>query len=325
MNRKVLLTGASGFVGANLARRLLAEGHQVHLLLRENHADWRIRSIRPDVHTHVIDMADGEALKGLVKAVKPDWIFHLAAEGAYSWQNDLNRIISTNIQATMNLASACIDAGFEAFIHTGSSSEYGAKDHAPREDEFADPNSFYAAAKASATMFLRCCAVRRGLNITTLRLYSVYGPYEDPRRLIPALILNGSAGRYPPLVNPDVARDFVFSEDVCSACLLAAQNPADEPGRVFNVGSGVQTHLRDIAAVAGAYFQIAEPPAWGTMQNRNWDTQTWVADISRIQASLGWQPQVSLAEGFARTARWFQENQALLPDQRTESKNPAIK
>lgn len=314
MTRNVLLTGASGFVGANLARRLLEEGHQVHLLLRENHAGWRIRSIRPHVHIHITDMVDGEALKGIVQTVKPEWIFHLAAEGAYSWQNDLNRIIATNIQATVNLASACFDAGFEAFIHTGSSSEYGAKDHAPREDEFADPNSFYGAAKASATMFLRYCAVRRGLNITTLRLYSVYGPFEDPRRLVPALILNGSAGRYPPLVNPDVARDFVFSEDVCSACLLAAQNPVGGPGRVFNVGSGTQTRLRDIAEIARDYFQIAQPPAWGSMENRNWDTQTWVADINRIQTGLGWQPQVSLVEGFARTARWFQENLEILPD-----------
>jgi dolichol-phosphate mannosyltransferase len=315
MSKKVLVTGASGFVGANLARRLLREGHQVHLLLRENHAGWRIRSIRQDVQVHVIDMADGEALKGLARSVKPDWIFHLAAEGAYPWQNDLNRIIATNIQATMNLASACVDAGFEAFIHTGSSSEYGAKDHAPREDELADPNSFYAAAKASATMFLRCLAIRHGLHITTLRLYSVYGPYEDPRRLVPALITNGRAGRYPPLVNPDVARDFVYSEDVCGACLLAAQNPAGGPGRVFNVGSGVQTRLRDIVEVARGYFQIALPPAWGSMENRNWDTHTWVADIGRIQAGLGWQPQVSLADGFAQTARWFEENQAILPDQ----------
>ena len=90
--KKVVITGASGFIGANLSRRLMQEGHEVHLLLRRNYSDWRIQTIRKDVTIHVVNLSDGESLIPLINKIKPEWIFHLATEGAYSWQNDLNRL-----------------------------------------------------------------------------------------------------------------------------------------------------------------------------------------------------------------------------------------
>ena len=306
--KKVLITGASGFVGANLSRRLLQDGHEVHLLLRHNYSDWRIKSILKDVTIHIVNLSDGESLRSFIQTLKPEWIYNLATEGAYSWQNDLNRIVSTNMQGTINLLTACVDQGFEAFVNTGSSSEYGYKDHAPAENEFLDPNSFYAVSKASATLFCRYYALRYHLNISTLRLYSVYGPYEDPRRLIPALILNGCQGKYPLLVNPDIARDFIYVDDVNNAYLLAAKDPEGDYGRVFNVGTGIQTSIKEIVEIAKDYFHITEEPQWGSMEKRNWDTNTWKAAWTKIQAALGWKPAITLPEGFARTAIWFQEN-----------------
>src|SRR6058998_3106401 len=186
--KRVLLTGGTGFVGANLARRLLQSGHEVHLLVQPRHTGWRIEAIRDDLRLHEVDLADGERLGNLVRRIGPDWVFHLAAHGAYSWQRDLGQIVRTNILGTMNLVGACVATGFEGFVNTGSSSEYGFKDHAPAETEALEPNSYYAVTKASATLFCRFTARARSVNLPTLRLYSVYGPYEEPSRLIPALI-----------------------------------------------------------------------------------------------------------------------------------------
>ena len=93
--------------------------------------------------------------------------------------------------------------GVETFVNTGSSSEYGLKDHPPAEDESVEPNSIYAAAKAAATMLCQQAAASDGMNVSTLRLYSTYGPWEDPNRLIPALAVEGLRGEFPPLVAPD--------------------------------------------------------------------------------------------------------------------------
>src|SRR5712692_3415124 len=166
--KRAILTGATGFVGANLVRRLLQEGHEVHLLLRRGYAPWRIQEIHDHVYLHEIDLRDKEALTALVAQIRPDWIFHLAAHGAYSTQTDLAQMIQTNIVSTANLLDACLSTGFDAFINTGSSSEYGFKDHAPGETEWLDPNSHYAITKATATMLCRYTALPHRCTDITL-------------------------------------------------------------------------------------------------------------------------------------------------------------
>src|SRR5215470_6587390 len=220
--KRVVVTGGSGFVGANLVRRLLADGHEVNLLVRPGWTRWRLDEILPAVRVHEVALADAERVAAAVRAVRPDWIFHLATHGAYSWETDLARMVETAVVGTMNLVRACVDVGFEAFVNTGSSSEYGFKDHAPAEHEALDPNSYYAVNKAWATHFCRYTAVDRGLPLCTLRLYSVYGPWEEPRRLMPTLIRRGLAGALPPLVGPDTARDYVSVDDVTEAYVCAA-------------------------------------------------------------------------------------------------------
>src|SRR5206468_2482049 len=123
-----------------------------------------------------------------IRAARPEWVFHLAAHGAYSWQTDLDRIMNTNFLATVQLIDACRAADCEAFVHAGSSSEYGFKASAPSEADALEPNSDYAVAKAAATSYGQLVARRDGFRAVTLRLYSVYGAFEDPRRLMPALV-----------------------------------------------------------------------------------------------------------------------------------------
>jgi UDP-glucose 4-epimerase len=311
--KRVIITGATGFIGSNLARRLLSDGHEIHLLVRNRYEPWRIEAIKADVHLHTVEMTDQESLVRVVAGIRPDWVFHLSAYGAYSWQADLQTMVQTNIIGTVNLVEACLKTGFECFVNAGSSSEYGYKDHAPSETERLEPNSYYAVTKASATMFCQCTARLHGVSMVTLRFYSVYGSYEDPGRLIPALVVNGWNGRLPPLVSPDVARDFVYVGDAVEACLLAAGRPNQEPGSVYNVGTGTQTSIREVAAVACRVMGISAEPQWRAMPDRAWDTSVWVADNQTIRRELGWEPRYSFEEGFRHTVQWFLDNPELMP------------
>src|ERR1043166_6771163 len=129
--KRVIVTGGTGFVGANLVRRLLREGQEVHLLVRPGYQPWRIEAIRNDVRLVEANLADEEEVRVRITEIQPDWVFLLAAHGAYSTQIDVREMIRTNIVSTVNLVEACLETGFEAFVHAGSSSEYGFKDHPP--------------------------------------------------------------------------------------------------------------------------------------------------------------------------------------------------
>src|SRR5262249_15022962 len=142
-------------------------------------------------------------------------------------------------------------------------------------------------------------------------LYSVFGPYEEPTRLVPTLLVRGLAGELPPLVNPDIARDYVYEADVSDAYLLAATQPLSDPGAVFNVGTRGQTSLRQIVDSARKHLRIDTEPRWGSMPNRQWDTSVWVADNRKLCRELGWQPRHSLEQGLSRMIEWFRENPLL--------------
>lgn len=310
--KRVIITGATGFVGTNLTLRLLKDGHEIHLVVRPGYNSWRIQAIRADVHLHEVSFVDIEGLQRVVGNIRPDWIFHLAVYGAYASQTDVGRMAQTNIIGTINLVRACLEAGFEAFVNTGSSSEYGFKQGSPSELECLEPNSYYAVTKASATLFCRYVAQSENVHIPTLRLYSVYGPYEEPKRLMPTLILEGLQGRLPSLVDPDTAHDYVYVDDVNQAYLLAAGQPGQERGVIYNVGSGLQTSIREVVEVARRALAIKAEPEWGSMPNRPWDTKVWAADNRKVQDKLGWQPKHSFEEGFRKMMNWFIHNPKLL-------------
>lgn len=303
--RRSLVTGAAGFIGAVLSRRLLADGHHVTLLVGPETDLWRLQEIAPHVATVAIDLRDPEAVASLVRQARPEYIFHLAAHGAYSWQQSLPRMIDTNVIGLVNLVEAAIANGTRAIVNAGSSSEYGLKDHAPAESELTEPNSAYSFTKASATLYCGWIAREREQAITTLRLYSAYGPWEEPRRLVPTLVLNGLDRRLPPLVDPRVARDFVYVDDLVDAFVRAAEHAQPGVPEVFNVGSGAQTTLRELADVARQVFGISEEPVWGSFPARGWDTDVWVADAQLIEERLGWRATTSLQQGLDATAAWF--------------------
>jgi nucleoside-diphosphate-sugar epimerase len=308
--KRIFITGGSGFVGANLVRALLDGDDEVHLLLREESDPWRLEGVLERVTVHRGEVGDLDAVRSALRASRPDWIFHLAVHGAYPTQNDSAQIARTNVAGTANLLNAACEIGFESFVNTGSSSEYGLKDHPPSEDELVEPNSVYAVTKVAATTLCRNAARETGRSITTLRLYSVYGPYEEPSRLIPAMIAYGMQGTLPPLAAPSIARDFVYTADVVDAYLRAARRTTGEAGAIYNVGTGVQTTLGDVVEVAREQFEMTAQPQWNTMDARSWDTTTWVASIDKIRRELGWQPSTDFRSGFRQTAQWYAARKA---------------
>lgn len=308
---RVCITGITGFVGANLAHALVERGDEVIGLVRSEHQAWRLADIASHVQLIAVDLMDAEAVKALMRQLHPDWVFHLAVYGAYSSQRDMHRMISTNITSTVNLVDAALAADVGCFINTGSSSEYGLKSLPPNEQEWLDPNSDYAITKAAATHYGRHMARVHDANIITLRLYSVYGPWEQPTRLIPQVILAGLRGRFPTLADPSIARDFIYTTDIITAYLHAATYSQHERGAVYNVGTGQQTQLHEVVETARRQLAIPIEPQWNTMAQRSWDTSTWVANPGALQAT-GWQPRVSFAQGFAAFVKWFTPERVML-------------
>jgi nucleoside-diphosphate-sugar epimerase len=308
---KVLVTGGAGFIGANVVRRLLNDGHDVHLILGPGTVNWRLSDILDDVTVWELGLEDREAVTNAVLKSRPDRVFHLAAHGAYSSQRSVERMVDTNVVGTVNLVEACLKVGVASIVSTGSSSEYGYKDHAPREDEWIDPNSHYAATKAAATLYCRYTSIASGTPITTLRLYSVYGPWEEPTRLMPRLVVLGLEGRLPPLVSPRIARDYVYVADVVDACLLACGD-TQPAGGVYNVGTGRQTTLAQLVEIARTHFGVSAEPDWGSMPERDWDTDVWVCDPTSIAANLGWTARCSLEEGIGKFAEWLEADEGRL-------------
>jgi len=302
---RVVVTGGTGFVGANLVRRLIRDGHQPALLVRRGSASWRTDAIRDQITWHEVNLGDLAAVVAELERIRPTWVFHLAAHGAYSWETDVAQMIQTNVVGTANLLEAAIRVGAEAFVHAGSSSEYGRQDHAPSETEPVVPDTPYGITKAAATALCGAAAQGRETRVRTLRLYSVYGAFEDPRRLLPSLIVHGGRGYFPPLVGPGTARDFVYVDDAVEAFVLAAQDKVSEPGAIYNIGTGVQTTVGDAVDTARRVMAIEGKPVWGSMAARAWDTDTWVADPRKSNLVLGWSPRHSFEDGLTRMVSWL--------------------
>jgi nucleoside-diphosphate-sugar epimerase len=192
-------------------------------------------------------------------------------------------------------------------VNTGSSSEYGFKQFAMRETDIVEPVSYYAVTKCAQTLLCSHFAKQEKKPVVTLRPFSVYGPYEEPSRLIPTLIISLLKGKKMNLVSPLVARDYIYIEDMISAYLKIAQL-IKYPGEYFNIGTGVQTTIRDLVNLSVKISGKDGNFAWGGMKDRKWDTNVWVADISKAKRLLNWNPKYTLESGIDKSTEWFKVN-----------------
>lgn len=306
--RIFLITGSSGFIGSVLLRRLLKQKESVHIILRKQSNTWRINDLFKKVIVHNSDLTNLDELKSIIKDSKPNVIYHLAANGAYSYQNNADQIIQTNILGTWNLLQACNAIKYELFVNTGSSSEYGFKKFAMRETDILEPASYYAVTKCAQTLLCSHIARQEKRPIVTIRPFAVYGPYEEPKRFVPTLMNALFLNKKMSLVSPETARDFIYIDDIIDA-YLKINELKNNSGEYFNIGTGIQSTIKNFVEISIKITSKNIKLKWGNMENRNWDTDNWVSDISKAKQLLNWVPKTNLEEGIKLTWNWFQKNQ----------------
>ena len=299
----ILVMGASGFVGANLFKRLAESRDDVYAVVRRE-KNWRLAAVADD-RVLAVDLNDYAATKNLLAGVAPQTVFDCAAYGGYSFEADANLICQTNYLAAVNLVELLAARPLVAYVHAGSSSEYGTNCAGPSEDSLCLPNSPYAVSKVAAANYLQYMGKQRSFPCVNLRLSSVYGPLEDTSRLFPNLLRQALARKLPSFVDRDTSRDFVHVDDVCSAFVMAAAKM--HPGLYgenFNIGSGVKTTIADLAALTKRLFDVSEEPRFGAMEARAWDSREWYADPRKALQKLDWQSHVSLEDGLCSMSSW---------------------
>jgi len=307
--KKVLITGGTGFIGANFVHEFVRKNYEVHIIARKNSDFWRINRILDKLHVHYLDLSNYEEIESLIYSLKPNIILHFAAYGTYPRrQKEIKLIIDTNLLGTVNLVNAASKIKFDCFINAGSSSEYGIKNSPMKETDFLEPNNIYGITKAAATMYCKSVADELKLPIFTLRFFSVYGPYEDKERLIPTVIKSFLKNKELQLSNPHSVRDFMFIEDAFKAYMKVIDNANKIPGQIFNISRGEQNSIDKIVEIIKDITKSEITPKYGEIKPAQLEPQNWVSDISKIQTILNWKPEYSLDQGLRKTIEWFKEN-----------------
>jgi len=301
---RVLVTGAKGFIGSHLCRRLCTLGAELHAVSRlENpFANSPIRWWKGD-------LADTAWVEYAIQKIQPSIIFHLASAVAGARQLDL--VIPTfrsNLASTVNLLASAAETGCRRVVLAGSQEE------PEPNQEGAIPCSPYAAAKWSASAYGRMFHALFQLPVVTLRIFMVYGPgQKDLRKLVPYVISSLLRGEAPRVSSGARLVDWIYVEDVVEA-LLAAGEREGISGRTLDVGSGQTTSVRNVVEMIASATQTNIAPLFGAIGDRPLE-QTRVADVAKSQAALQWSPAVSLPEGLRRTLEWYRsQSDALRED-----------
>jgi nucleoside-diphosphate-sugar epimerase len=299
--RRVAVTGAGGFVGANLVRGLVDEGDEVVAVV----APWTDARRLDGVAAHVerCDLRVREAAARLLERVHPQVVVNLAVARPTGDPGDAERCFRTNVGATAAVIEASAAAGAQV-VHLGSSTEYAASERPLRETDPIGAATLYGASKAAGTLLCLALARSRGAEVVVLRAFMVYGPWDHTRRFVPTALEAAATGRELRLTPPGFRRDWTYVGDLVEACLRASR-AAGLAGMVLNVGTGREATPEDVAALLGEIsgrplrtLPGAEPP-------RPWDRSRWVADVSALERALGWRPATSLHNGLRSTWEWY--------------------
>ena len=176
--QKILVTGAAGFVGSHLTRRLVKEGYDVNIIIRSSTDLQRIKDILPNLNCYTGDLSDFSGLSNIVKKIEPMGVFHLAASMMMSGVTAApEEVIRSNFLGTVNLVNAVSEINYRFFINTGSSLEYGVKKSAVKESEPCEPLELYSITKLAGTFYCKTVAKAKNKPIITFRLFTPYGPF----------------------------------------------------------------------------------------------------------------------------------------------------
>lgn len=267
---------------------------------------WRIADVANEVQVHHADLLDAEATQRVIKASRPEIVLHFAAHAALPQEIDEMEIILNTVQPLVNLAAASV--GCELFINAGSSSEYGYQTEPMTETSLPNPTRVHDIAKLAQSLYGTYAARFKGMPLVTLRLFSVYGPWEHGRRLLPRLMLSALQGRPVSLSSPHVGRDFIFVDDVVRAVEHCIQHPALRDGSIVNLGTGVEHSIREAVELVEEIHGGPLPLTWGAVEEKRWDSPRWVADTTRQKRDLGFTAKTDFREGLRATYRWFADN-----------------
>jgi nucleoside-diphosphate-sugar epimerase len=312
----VLVTGATGFIGTHLVRRLAAGGAVVHAYARR-----RIEPAdadHPAVTSWVGDIRDAASLTRMIDDIRPDVVFHLAATTAVRSARGGSAFADAydvNVRGTLNLLIA-LDAGPvkpRAVIRLGGLEEYGRGPVPFDEDQRERPVSAYSASQVTVTHLCQSFWLQTGLSIVSLRPALTYGPGQSPTFFIPGLIEHAIPGRDFDMTGGEQTRDFIFVADLIDACVQAAASSALE-GTVINIGSGREYRIRDVAEMIVRLVGRRIDLRSGSQPERKIDLARLVCRTDLAERALGWRATTSLEDGLALTIAHERDRQSRIEE-----------
>lgn len=311
-NKKVLITGGAGFIGANFVYKFLELGYQVFVFERKETNLWRIKNIKNKIKLCSPNLLDYNKTEKIIFKIKPNIVVHLAAYGAYQkTQQEIEATVNTNLIGSINLINACNKVGVDCFINTGSSSEYGIKQKPMKEDDLLEADNLYAITKAGVTMYCQMMARKFNFPVAIVRPFAVYGYFEEKERLIPTIIKSCLKNKNIELSRPNSVRDFIFIDDLISGYLAIIKNIEKIKGHIFNLGSGRQYKIKDVAELIKNITQSKSKTIYGKIKIAQTEPKNWAANIFKAKKMLKWQIKYNLEQGLKKNIAWFKENISL--------------
>lgn len=302
---RVLLTGASGFVGSHMARHLVQEGHEVYALVRDRSDMSRLHDVQESLHLVWGDLLDGEAVAQAIALARPEACLHVAwyAEPGVYLRSPLN---IQYIGASLALATKLAEAGCRRMVVAGTCAEYDASYGYLSETTPTGPVTLYAASKVALQTVLAKLAEQIELSVAWARIFYIYGPRENPKRFVPDIITTMLRGEPTRTTLGEQVRDYVHVEDVASGLWALAQSDLDG---VVNLGTGVPVTNRQIVEQVGRILNRPDLVKLGDMPYRAGDPMFICADNHLIRERTGWRPKYDIGSGLRHTIDWWREQQ----------------
>ena len=304
--RKILITGASGFLGSHVTRRMVQDGHDVHALMRPSSDYKNLDGLKGKFTAHRGDLGNKEALAEIIEHIKPDGVFHFAASMIQSGAHaSCEELVDVNILGTLHLLEALDSTRYDFFVYSGSFLEYGKKERPMKESDICEPIEFYGLTKLGGSLAVQQWGRLMHKPTIVLRLFTPYGPRMQEGRLVERLIKSALSKSEIAMTSPSIVRDFIFADDIADVCLEAAELAPTYKGEIFNLGSGVETNLEQLSELIFRLTGSSAKIRWGAYGNVVYDADTIVADMSKTWQHFSWRPRHTLEQGLQKTIQWI--------------------